>query len=162
MTPWTVACLEFSRCTRVGVGVLIAQSLFATPWTLAHQSPLSMEFSRQEYRSGLVFPSPGDLPDLGAEPRFPALQADSLPSEPPGKPLWIHWLSRYFLSISSSFSPWDPCSRCFLPVSCFTPRSYMEHAYHILIAKCQFHRKGFPDSTIQCSHPVPHFHITFL
>ena len=162
MTPWTVACLEFPRRTRVGVGVLIAQSLFATPWTLAHQSPLSMEFSRQEYRSGLVFPSPGDLPDLGAEPRFPALQADSLPSEPPGKPLWIHWLSRYFLSMSSSFSPWDPCSSCFLPVSCFTPRAYIEHAYHILIAKFQFHRKGFPDSTIQCSHPVPHFHITFL
>ena len=110
----------------------------------------------------VAIPSPGDLPDPGIEPWFPALQADSLPSEPPGKPLWIHWLSRYFLSMSNSFSPWDPCSSCFLPVSCFTPRAYIEHAYHILIAKFQFHRKGFPDSTIQCSHPVPHFHITFL
>ena len=51
----------------------------------AHQVPLSKEFSRQEYWSGLSFPSPGDLPDPGIEPRSPALQADSLPSEPPGK-----------------------------------------------------------------------------
>ena len=45
-----------------------------------------MEFSRQEYRSGLPFPSPGDLPDPGIEPKSPTLQADALPSEPPGKP----------------------------------------------------------------------------
>ena len=49
----------------------------------AHQAPLSMEFSRQEYWSGLPFPSPGDLPDSGIEPRSPAQQADSLQSEPP-------------------------------------------------------------------------------
>ena len=48
----------------------------------------SMEFSRQEYWSGLPFPSPGDLPNPGIEPRSPALQADALPSEPPGKPIW--------------------------------------------------------------------------
>ena len=54
-------------------------------WTVAHQVPLSMGFSRQEYWSGLPCPSPGDLPDLGIEPRSPASQADSLPSEPPGK-----------------------------------------------------------------------------
>ena len=59
---------------------------FVTPWTVARQAPLScLEFSRQEYWSGLPFPSPGDLPDPGIEPRFPAVQADSLPSEPPGK-----------------------------------------------------------------------------
>ena len=46
----------------------------------------SMGFSRREYRSGLPFPSPGDLPDPGIEPRSPVFQADSLPSEPPGKP----------------------------------------------------------------------------
>jgi len=46
-----------------------------------------MEFSRQEYWSRLSFPPPGDLPDPGIKPRSPALQADSLPSEPPGKPL---------------------------------------------------------------------------
>ena len=58
--------------------------LFATPWTVAHQTPLSMGFSRQEYWSGLPFPSPGDLPWI--EPVSPALQVDSLPTEPSGKP----------------------------------------------------------------------------
>ena len=59
----------------------------ATPWTVAHQAPLSMEFSRQEYWSGLPFPIPGDHPNPGVEPMSPALQVDSLPSEPPGQPL---------------------------------------------------------------------------
>ena len=57
--------------------------LFVTPWSVAW---LSMEFSRQEHWSGLPFPSPGDLPKPGIESRSPTLQADSLPSEPPGKP----------------------------------------------------------------------------
>jgi len=71
--------------------VLVAQlSLFATPQIVAHQAALSLEFSRQEYQSGLPFPSPGDLPNPGIEPRSAALQADSLLSEPTGKPpLWI-------------------------------------------------------------------------
>ena len=69
--------------------------LFATPWTVAYQAPLSMEFSRQEYWSGLPFPSPGDLPDLGIEPRSPAMEADSLPTEPPGK-LELKELKRFF------------------------------------------------------------------
>ena len=56
--------------------------LFATPWTVAYKAPLSVEFSRQEYWNGLPFASPGDLPDPGIE-----LQADTLPSEPPGKSL---------------------------------------------------------------------------
>ena len=60
------------------------------PWTVGCQAPLSTEFSRQEYWSGLPFPSPGDLPDPGIEPPFPASQADSLPSEPPGKPQSRH------------------------------------------------------------------------
>ena len=60
--------------------------LFATPWTVAHQAPPSMEFFKQEYWSGLPFPSPGDLPHPGIKPGSPALQADALPSEPPGKP----------------------------------------------------------------------------
>ena len=59
--------------------------LFATPWTLTGQAPLSMGFSRQEYWSALPCPPPGDLPKPGIEPRSPMLQADSLPSEPPGK-----------------------------------------------------------------------------
>ena len=57
-----------------------------TPWTIAYQAPLSMGFSRQEYWSELPFPSPGNLPDPGIKPGSPALQADSLPTEPPGKP----------------------------------------------------------------------------
>ena len=56
----------------------------ATPWTVACQAPLSMGFSRQEYWNGLPFPSPGDLPDPGMEHRSSALQAEALPSEPPG------------------------------------------------------------------------------
>ena len=55
---------------------------FATPWTVAHQATPSMGFFRQEYWSGLPFPSPGDLPDPGIKPRSPALQADALTSEP--------------------------------------------------------------------------------
>ena len=57
----------------------------ATIWTVACQAPLSMGFSMQEYRSGLAFSFPGDLPNPGIESRSPALQADSLPSEPPGR-----------------------------------------------------------------------------
>ena len=55
--------------------------LFATPWTVAHQAPLSMGFSRREYWRGLPFPSPGDLVNPGIKPGSPALQADSLTSE---------------------------------------------------------------------------------
>ena len=58
---------------------------FVTPWIVDYQTPLSMEFSRQRYWSGLPFPSPGDFPDPGIEPASPTLQAASLPSEPPGK-----------------------------------------------------------------------------
>ena len=84
--------------------------LFVTPWTVAHQAPLSMGLSRQVYWSGSPFPSPGHLPDWGIEPGSPALQSDSLPSEPPGKllrakrtdhgqekkwrgSLWAQWVS---------------------------------------------------------------------
>ena len=60
--------------------------LFVTPWTAAHQAPLFMRFSRQEFWNGLPFPSPRDLPDPGNKPGSPALWANSLPSEAPGKP----------------------------------------------------------------------------
>ena len=60
--------------------------VFATSWTVALQAPLSMGFCRQEYWSGLPCLPPGDLPDPGVKSHSPALQADSLPSEPPGKP----------------------------------------------------------------------------
>ena len=67
-----------------------------TPWTVAHQAPLSMEFSRQEYWSGLPFPSPGNLPDPGIKPGSPALLGDSLPSS--GKPI-----TEYTLAIISTW-----------------------------------------------------------
>ena len=60
-----------------------------TKWTIALQAPLSMGFSRQEYWDRLPFPSLGDLPDPGIEPRCPPLQADSLPSEPPGSNTYL-------------------------------------------------------------------------
>ena len=63
--------------------------LSATLWTVAHKASLSMGFSRQKYWSGLQCPSPGDLLDPGIKPMSPAQQADSLPSEPPGKPLLL-------------------------------------------------------------------------
>ena len=69
-------------------GGLVAKSCLClgSPWTVARQAPLSMGFSRQKYWSGLPFPSPGDLPDLGIEPGSPSSQVDSLSTEPSGKP----------------------------------------------------------------------------
>ena len=69
-------------------GGLVTKSCLtlATPWTVACQVPPTMGFSRQEYWSGLPFPTPGDLPNPRIEPRSPALQADSLLTEPLGKP----------------------------------------------------------------------------
>ena len=87
--------------------LLSCVQLFAIPWTVAYQAPPSREFSRQEYWSGLPFPSPGDLPDPGIEPRSPTLQADALLFELPGKPkgtsifgslthLWFHCVFKGF------------------------------------------------------------------
>ena len=76
------------RAKLVKVKSLSRVRLFVTPWTVAHQPPPSMGFSRQEYWSGLLFPSPGNLPNPGIEPRSLELQADALTSEPPGKPWW--------------------------------------------------------------------------
>ena len=88
VTPWTAArqaSLSFTIFQYVYV--LAAQSvrLFATPGTVAHQAPLSTKFSRQEFWSELPFLYPGDLPNMGIKPGSPALQMDSLSSEPPGK-----------------------------------------------------------------------------
>ena len=75
-SPWPAA--KLSQSTDVAKWKLLSRVwFFAAPWTVAHQAPLSMVFPRQEYRSGLPFPSPGDLPDLGIEPRSSPLQVDS-------------------------------------------------------------------------------------
>ena len=90
LRPWDspgkntgVGCHFLLQCRKVKVKSLSRVQPSATPWTAAFQAPPSMEFSRQEYWSGLLFPSPGDLPHPGIKPRSPTLQADSLPSEPP-------------------------------------------------------------------------------
>ena len=77
-----------------GGGGLVVQSCptLVTPWTVACQAPLSMGFPRQEYWSGLPFPSPGDLPNPGIKPRFPELQVDSLPTELQGSPYLGGWI----------------------------------------------------------------------
>ena len=72
----TLRCMLTLSCVR----------LFLTPWTVAHQVPLSMEFSMQESWSRLPCPPPGDLLDPGIKPMSPALEVDSLPTEPLGKP----------------------------------------------------------------------------
>ena len=85
---------------------------FVTPWTVAHQAPLFKEFSRQEYWSGLPFPFPGDLPDQQIEPGSPALQVDSLLSEPPGKlQLFSLW---YILDVYFSFMHFSVCVLYFI------------------------------------------------
>ena len=76
--------IEIRWCVCSGTSIM---SDSATPWTITRQAPLFLRFPRQEYWRGLPFPFPGDLPDSGFEPVSPALQADSLPSEPSGKPL---------------------------------------------------------------------------
>ena len=73
---------------KVKVKLLSHVRLFTTPWTAAYQAPRSMGFSRQEYWSGLPFPSPRDLPNPGIEPGSPAFQADALTSEPANQDLY--------------------------------------------------------------------------
>ena len=84
---YTIQISEYYRLFNVVKCMFSHVRLSVTPWSVACQAPVSMEFSRQEYWSGLPFPSLGNLPDPGIEFRSPALQADSLPFEPPGKPL---------------------------------------------------------------------------
>ena len=79
----TMSCVQSLSCVQ----------LFATPWTIARQAPLSMEFSRQEYWSTLPFPTPGDLPDPGIKPAALALAGRFFTTEPPGKP--NRWVKSY-------------------------------------------------------------------
>ena len=97
LCPWDspgkntrVCCHFLLECMKVNSESEVTQSCLTLRDPMdcvAYQAPPSMEFSRQEYWCGLPFPSLGDLPDPGIEPGSPALQADTLPSEPPGKPL---------------------------------------------------------------------------
>ena len=98
-------CVDQKK-TCVYVCVLNRVQLFSTSWTVALQAPLSMGFSRQEYWGGLTFPSPGDCPNSGIEPRSPTFQVDSLPSETSRKPLIIETSQKfYWLSYGLKYTP---------------------------------------------------------
>ena len=88
--------------------------LFVTPWTVAHLAPLSMGFSRQEYWNGFPFLPLGNLPDPGSEPVSPALQADSLPTEPPGKPNKLTLLLLSLSRVQLSVTPWTAAQQASL------------------------------------------------
>ena len=89
-----------------------------TLWTVALQAPLSMEFSRWEYWSGLPFPSPADLSDPGIEPGSPALQADYLPSEPPGKPPRAEFRVNVSWRHARTWTSWEEYYRCSSRMHC--------------------------------------------
>ena len=104
----------FLHKERKKVKLLSLVRFFATPWTVAYKASPSMGFSRQEYWSGLPFPSPGDLPTPGIEPRSPAFQADALTSEPRVKPTYFSIKTRNKLCESGKggrilVGPWEDC-----------------------------------------------------
>ena len=122
-----------------------------TPWTVACQAPLSMGVSRQEYWRGLPCPPPGNLPNPGIEPRSPTLQADSLPTEPLGKPkntgvgsLPLLQGKNQFSSVTQSYPTLcDPMNRS-------TPGPPVHHQLPEF-TQTHVHRVG---DTIQPSHPL--------
>ena len=142
--------------------------LFVTPWTVAYQAPPSMGFSRQECWSGLPFPSPRYLPNPGIETGSPTFQADSVPSEPPGKPttqiwnweqtmpqIWLHYSLKYIIYISFlvSFKFNSVAHLCLTlcdPMDCSTPRPSVHHQLPELT---QTHVHWISDA-IQPSYPL--------
>ena len=105
--------------------------LFATPWTVAHQVPLSMGFPRKEYWSRFPFPSPGDLPDSEIEPGSPVLQGDSLLTEPPGNPKLLNVTNSNLVSMS----PNQGGSSCFLLIHLMTP-FYLSSSLRPSLSNC--------------------------
>ena len=101
LTAWCFRPMPITPSSTPSHGVCVCVCVCVThsvmfqtlrPYGLACQAPLPMDHSRQEYYCGLPFPFPWNLPNPGIEPGFPPLQADSLPSEPPGNPLVMIWL----------------------------------------------------------------------
>ena len=95
-------------------GLALSCLTFVTPWSVAHQAPLSMRFPRQEYWSGLPFPSPGDLPDPGIEPFSPRLlhwQADSLPLSQLGSPVTSNYSFNIYTLLQCRRPGLDPWAR---------------------------------------------------
>ena len=108
-----LACVHIRRaCVRMLSGFSCVW-LFSTPWTLAHQAPLSMGFSRRQYWSGLPCPSPRDLPDSGAEPMSPALQVDSSSANPCGKPAHVRSYGSFRAKVVSGIK--DPLDLPLVP-----------------------------------------------
>ena len=99
--------------------------LFVTPWTVARQAPLSVEFSSQEYWIGLSFPTPGDLPNLGIEPESPPLQANSLPLHYLGSP-FIFYNIHIFI-----FKHFDQLIQ-FFQSNCFCLRAANPHSQGVI------------------------------
>ena len=114
-----------------------------TPWTVACQSPLSMGFSRKEYWSGLPFPSPGDLPDLGIKPRSPALQSDSLLTE--------HQAAEYWWRISPNRVGWSH----FID-TCLMGTGLCQTAYHTFLVQTLCLMYAF--NTCLYLYLLPHFY----
>ena len=113
----------------------------AIPWTAAHQAPLSMGFSRQDYWSGWPFPFLGNLPDPGIEPGSPALQAGSLPTELPGKPLLfskVNYKWNFIKSLLQSFPFWF----CQNPV-------FYQFIWQREFAFCWYQKFGFLFKTLE-------------
>ena len=106
LEPLGYCSVTATSCVQTVLSHFSRAQLFVSPWTLARQAPLSMGFSMQVYWSGLPCPPPGDLPNPGTEPRSPASQADSLPSESPGKPHMVR------SAIQMGLSPLDTPSTC--------------------------------------------------
>ena len=119
-----LTCFHFER---EKVKSLSRVRLFETPWTVAYQAPPSMGFSRQEYWSGLPFPSPGDLPDPGIEPGSSALEADALPSEPPGSLMHVYWKES---DVAQS------CPTLCDPMDCRLPGSSIHGIFQARILEC--------------------------
>ena len=116
--------------------------LFVTPWTVAYQTLPSMEFFRQECWSGLLFPSPGDLPDPGIEPRSPTLQADALPSESPGNP-----------PVFIQFSP-RSTHRCLERETCLT----LSVQFSCSVVSDSLRPHELPHARPPCPSPTPGVH----
>ena len=126
--------------------------LFATPWTVAHQAPLPVGFPRQEYWSGLPFPSPGDLPDQGSNPGLLQSQVDSLPAELSGNTLCTYMMSYI------SYRWWEDCccSVAQLCLSLFDPMDCRMPGFpvlHHLLELAQTHVYWVSDAILP-SYPL--------
>ena len=137
--------------------------LFVTLWTIAYQAPLSMEFSRQEHWRGLPFSSPGNHPDPGIEPGSPALQGDSLPSEPPGKP-YVFSSVRSLSHVQLFATPWTTACQASLSITdcqslpkLMSIESEMPYNHLILCRPLLLLPSVFPSIRVFSSVSVLHF-----